>query len=78
MDADDYIMLSLRLKNGLNLTTLKEKWGLIIDSRTLRKLEIYKNQGFITMENGRVSLTAKGFLAENVIASDIMSGVEEV
>lgn len=78
VDADDYIMLSLRLKSGLNLNTLKEKWGLKPDSRTMKKLEIYKNQGFITMKNGCISLTPTGFLAENVIASDIMSGVEDI
>ena len=78
VDADDYIMLSLRLKEGLDINKLKEKWGLVIVSRTMKKLEIYKNQGFITVEKGCISLTPSGFLAENVIASDIMSGVEEV
>ncbi len=78
VDADDYIMLSLRLKSGLDINILKEKWGLTINSRTIKKLEIYKQQGFITMENGCISLTPSGFLAENVIASDIMSGVEKV
>ncbi len=76
-DSDDYIMLALRLKEGLDLQILKEKYNLIIDSHTLKKLEIYKQQGFVTVENNRISLTAKGFLAENVIASDIMAGAEQ-
>ncbi|MBQ8604211.1 MAG: radical SAM family heme chaperone HemW [Oscillospiraceae bacterium] len=76
VDADDYIMLSLRLKTGLDINTLKEKWWLEIDSRTMKKLEIYRRQGVLTIENNCISLTPAGFLAENVIASDIMSGVE--
>ncbi len=74
VDRDDYIMLSLRLKAGLDINELKEKWRLEIGSHTMKKLEIYKQQGFITFENNRISLTPTGFLAENVIASDIMSG----
>ncbi|MBQ3008108.1 MAG: radical SAM family heme chaperone HemW [Oscillospiraceae bacterium] len=78
VDADDYIMLSLRLKEGMNLETLKNVWGLKISSHTAKKLEIYNKQGFITTENNCISLTPAGFLAENVIASDIMSGVENI
>ena len=78
VDADDYIMLSLRLKEGLCLDILKEKWGLVLSDFTLKKLEIYRKQGFITFENNLISLTPTGFLAENVIASDIMSGAEEI
>ncbi len=72
-DSDDYIMLSLRLKTGLNLDILKEKYNLTIKPNTLKKLELYKNQGFITFENNCISLTPTGFLAENIIASDIMA-----
>ncbi len=77
VDADDYIMLSLRLKEGLDLEVLQKKWRLAVSPFTLKKLEIYRNRGFIVFENNRISLTPKGFLAENVIASDIMSGVQE-
>lgn len=76
VDADDYIMLSLRLKSGLSPKVLREKWGMKIGSRTQKKLEIYKKQGFIKINDGCISLTPKGFLAENIIASDIMSGAE--
>ena len=78
VDADDYIMLSLRLKEGLNLETLKDRWGLVLSDFTLKKMEIYRKQGFINFDSNCISLTPTGFLAENMIASDIMSGVKEI
>lgn len=78
VDADDYIMLSLRLKSGLNLNELKEKWQLELTDHVKKKLEIYHRNGFVVYENDTISLTPTGFLAENVVASDIMSNVKEV
>lgn len=72
VDSDEYIMLSLRLKSGLNLTELKEKWGKELSDLQLKKLKILENQGYITMENNTISLTPKGFLMENAISCEIM------
>ena len=72
VDADEFIMLSLRLKKGLNLTELNEKWSKQLTSLQIKKLEMLKNQGYITFENNTVSLTPKGFLMENAIACEIM------
>lgn len=72
VDADEYIMLSLRLKKGLNLAELKEKWGRELSSLQFKKLKMLENQGYITFENDTISLTPKGFLIENAIACEIM------
>ena len=72
VDADEYIMLSLRLKSGLNLTELKEKWGRELSSVKIKKLRILENQGYITFSNNIISLTPKGFLIENAISCEIM------
>lgn len=72
-DSDDYIMLSLRLKSGLNLKEIENKWGIKANDFQLKKLEMLKRNGYITFENDTVSLTPKGFLVENSIACEIMS-----
>lgn len=77
-DADDYIMLSLRLKEGLDINRLENEYKLRISEHIQKKLEIYEKQGFIKSENGCISLTPKGFLVENAVASDIMSGVYSI
>ena len=72
VDSDEYIMLSLRLKSGLNLAELKGKWGRELTPLQIKKLKILENQGYITFKNNTVSLTPKGFLIENAIACEIM------
>ena len=78
VDADEYIMLSLRLAQGLDFSQLKETYHLAPNSFVLKKLDIYHRQGFVKWNGNTVSLTPTGFLAENIIASDIMGNVEEI
>ncbi len=72
VDADEFIMLSLRLTEGLDLAALKDRWGLVLPSRLMRRLAEYEKGGLLTVSDGRVRLTARGFLVENYISSDIM------
>ena len=72
VDADDCIMLSLRLKEGLDLGVLAEKWGVVLPKTAYKKLELMKSAGLINFDGKTVSLTPKGFLVENGIAREIM------
>ena len=72
VDVDDFIMLSLRLKTGLDLKVLDKVWGKKLSDHTLKKLEIFKHQGLIEINEGCISLKPKGFLVENSIACEIM------
>ena len=72
VDKDDYIMLSLRLKQGLDLKVLKETWGILLPSIAYKKLERLEKEGYIKISGSRISLTPKGFLVENGIAGEIM------
>lgn len=75
IDVDDFVMLSLRLKSGLNFNRLQSNWGVKLNDHIQKKLSIYENVGLIEKSGNTISLTPKGFLAENAIASDIMSGL---
>lgn len=72
VDVDDYIMLSLRLKEGLSLDILKEKWKKQLTPKQLINLKRLEENGFLTLKNNCISLTPKGFLVENSIACEIM------
>ncbi len=63
----DYIILSLRLSKGLDLSLLKEKYNHTFDEKTLNKLSLLKKEGLLLFENNIISLTAKGFLLQNSI-----------
>ena len=77
-DADEYIMLSLRLASGLSVRQLAEKWGLKIGAHTTAKLKVYRENDFLTFDGDNIKLTPKGFLAENTIARDIMSDLYDI
>ena len=77
-DADEYIMLSLRLAGGLSVRQLAEKWGLKIGAHTTAKLKVYRENDFLTFDGDNIKLTPKGFLAENTIARDIMSDLYDI
>ena len=72
VDVDEYIMLSLRLKKGLNLTTLKDQWGRELTEFQIKKLKMLQQQGYLEFEDNTISLTPKGFLMENAIVCEII------
>ncbi|MEG0018906.1 MAG: radical SAM family heme chaperone HemW [Oscillospiraceae bacterium] len=72
VDVDDYIMLSLRLKEGMSLDVLQDRWGKQLTIRQLEKLGKLEQEGFLHIKNNCISLTPKGFLVENTIACEIM------
>lgn len=78
VDADEYVMLSLRLAEGLSVSSLEQVWRKKIGRHTAARLKIYRQNGFLTFDGDRIKLTAKGFLAENTIARDIMSGMNDI
>ncbi len=73
-DLCDYIMLGLRLKEGISLSKA-EKLGLKEKNLFIKKLEKYKNNGLLECDRERVFLTTKGFLVQNAILVDLLEGI---
>ncbi len=66
-DVEEYMMLSLRLKEGLNLLKLKEKYNFIPNENFLQRANKLKSEGLVTFSNETISLTIEGFLVSNMI-----------
>ncbi len=66
-DICEYIMLSLRLKDGLNLKKLNEKYDYTVSKSFLQRVNLLKSQGLIEFINDTVSLNTNGFLVSNTI-----------
>lgn len=67
---NEYIMISLRTKEGLDLERVRTEWG------SEKKKEIEKglsllNKEFVTIENHKVHLTDEGMLRADGIAADL-------
>ena len=71
LDAEErrreYIMLGLRLSEGIDAEEYRKKFGAELPS-----VEKFVRGGFMKAENGRVAFTEKGFLVSNAILSEIV------
>lgn len=69
---EEYMMLQLRLSNGLKNENYKSKFGKEIPKKYFEKAEKYKQFGLVECDKKSISLTTKGFLLSNKIISDIL------
>lgn len=71
-DAEEYIMLKLRLKKGLNLAELKEIYGKKATEKIEEKAPFLKEQGLVYFDGERFSLTRKGYLLSNTVICELI------
>ncbi len=71
-DEEEFIMLRLRLNQGLDLNELESKFGEAPVKRITKKAPFLKEQGLIDYENNTISLTEKGFLLSNAVISEFI------
>ncbi len=71
-DCEEYIMLKLRLKKGLNIEELISLYGEAPARKILKKAPLFKEQGLIHFDGKNLSLTKKGFLLSNSIISEFI------
>ena len=71
-DSSEYIMLRLRLKEGLKLSDLEKKYGATtLDSIRLKAIQL-KKQDLIEFDGDRLALTEKGYLLSNSIINEFI------
>ncbi len=63
----EYIMLSLRKTQGVNLYEFKEKFGFDFTAKYSKIIETAKGRGLVKTEKNRVCLTRKGMLFSNSV-----------
>lgn len=71
-DAQEYIMLRLRLKEGLKLSKLSESYGESAAKNIIKKAPLLKKNGLAEFDGESFSLTEKGFLVSNSIISEVI------
>lgn len=69
---EEYIMLALRLREGLNGKKFRERYGKDLDKSLFVKAKKYEKSGLLITEGDRISLTPEGFLLSNSIISDLL------
>ena len=76
-DLEEYIMLSLRLKRGLNTEELYKKYDFTLPHNFYKKCEAFEKAGFIAVKNNNYCLTAEGMLLSNSIISELLEEIGE-
>lgn len=71
-DNEEYIMLKLRLKSGLNINEYKKAFGENLSKDFFDKVDLYCKSGYLSFKDDTVSFTPKGFLVSNSIISELI------
>ena len=76
-DLEEFIMLSLRLKRGLNTEELYKKYNFKLSDKFYKKCETFEKAGFMSLENNNFCLTDEGMLLSNSIISELLEEIGE-
>lgn len=68
---EEYVMLRLRLADGIDKSEFKERFGRELDL-TYPYIKLMIKEGFMRDKNGKVSFTEKGFFVSNYILSEML------
>jgi oxygen-independent coproporphyrinogen-3 oxidase len=71
--ADEFFMLGLRLKSGIDLQFFSAKFKLEITQSFYKKVDLFEKMGYLESCGARINLTSKGFLVSNAIIGDLLS-----
>lgn len=74
-DIEEFIMLSLRLNEGVSLEKLNNKYGYTPSQKLITSLNKLSDEGLINFINNSVSLTKDGFLVSNMIINYIIDAL---
>jgi oxygen-independent coproporphyrinogen-3 oxidase len=72
-ELNEYIMISLRTLEGLNLQNLERKWGKDKRNMAEKVLQNYQSRGLVISKNENAILTDEGILMADGIAGSLFS-----
>ena len=68
---DEYIMLRLRLTDGVIFKDVKDKFGFDIPENMIEKANFLKKCGLMTVDDEHMALTTNGFLVSNSVIAEL-------
>ena len=71
-DEEEYIMLRLRLKEGINFNEYKRRFGKDFPQKKIQKSRIFNENGLMKCDEKSIALTEKGFLISNAIIAELI------
>ena len=71
-DEEEYIMLALRLCEGLNFDKFKERFGHSVPENMIKKAIELEKHGLVNVSDSAISLTVNGFLVSNQVIINLL------
>ncbi len=71
-DEEEYIMLALRLAEGLIFENYKKRFGNPIPDSIIKKAKKFEKHGLVKVTDKNISLTVDGFLVSNSIICELI------
>ena len=71
-DAEEYIMLALRLTEGLIFDQFRERFHTDISANMMRAAKELEKQGLVRISSESLALSVKGFLVSNAISAYLL------
>lgn len=75
-DEEEYIMLRLRLKDGLSYKDFYERYKKEVPESIKNKASFYNEKGLCQVTEEKISLTTEGFLLSNSIIAELLESVK--
>jgi len=75
---DEYIMLRLRLNDGINVNEFKHRFNRDFSEIFAKELKLYVDNGFMEYKNGHFFFTVKGMYVSNYILSSFLTFESEM
>lgn len=71
-DSDEYIMLALRLTEGLVFDNYQRRFGKPVSEKMIASAKRLQKEGLCTVSDRSVALTVKGFLVSNAVIAYLL------
>lgn len=71
-DKEEYVMLKLRVKDGIDFSEYKSKFGIDFTEKAIGKAKLFEKNGLVKLTDRGFHLTSKGFLVSNTIIAEII------
>ena len=71
-DSDEYIMLALRLTEGLDFKKFQDRFGQTVSDKMISAAKRLEQQGLCIVNDSAISLTVKGFLVSNAVIAYLL------
>lgn len=75
-DRDEYVMLALRLSEGLKFDLYRKKFNCEVQAKFIERAKEMEKYGFVKVTESAIKLTKEGFLLSNTVIAELIDAFD--